>query len=198
MARTEKKEDLRVRKTNKMLGEAITELLQTKSIDKISVVELCDAAQIHRATFYKHYKDKNAFIEHVISLQLARLYEEAKRNISEEGPLGYVRAITGITLDFVDRNRNFILSNTQSAEAAQLLIMISDILAGDLKYLMKKGSGAGADEGKLDVVSHYLSGGFIDVISWWLRSDSAMTREDLIGYIEKLLIPDNSFVRYYI
>lgn len=196
MAKTERKEDLRVRKTNKMLNEAITELLQTKSIDKISVVELCDAAQIHRATFYKHYKDKDAFIEHIISMQIDKLYAEAKRQSESEELSAYIHTIAELTLDFTEKNKNYIISNSQSAEGAQLLIMLSDVISRELKNQLQKYMAGCHDDNILEVISHYLAGGFIDIISWWLRSDSDMTRDELIDCIEKLILSDKSFDGY--
>jgi AcrR family transcriptional regulator len=57
-----KKEDLRVKKTKKGLYEALMALLSEKTFDAITVRELCDTANIRRATFYKHYDDKFAFL----------------------------------------------------------------------------------------------------------------------------------------
>ena len=54
----EKKEDLRIKRTKNLLVKALFELLAEKSIDKISVLDICDRAAVHRTTFYKHYEDK--------------------------------------------------------------------------------------------------------------------------------------------
>ena len=56
------KEDLRVRRTKKALFVAFLQLLNEKQFDEITVNELCDVAGIRRATFYKHYSDKFAFL----------------------------------------------------------------------------------------------------------------------------------------
>ena len=54
---TKNNDDRRVRKTKKALQNAFAELLLTKEIQNISIRELTDYADIHRATFYMHYKD---------------------------------------------------------------------------------------------------------------------------------------------
>ncbi len=48
-------ENQRVRLSKMMLKNALLRLLKTKHIDKISIYELCDEAQINRTTFYKYY-----------------------------------------------------------------------------------------------------------------------------------------------
>ncbi len=48
-------ENQRVRISKKMLKSALLKLLKEKSIDKITVYELCSTAEINRTTFYKYY-----------------------------------------------------------------------------------------------------------------------------------------------
>lgn len=57
-----KKEDLRVRRTKKALFTAFVELVRKKTIDELTVNELCEIADVRRATFYKHYTDKYDFL----------------------------------------------------------------------------------------------------------------------------------------
>ena len=49
------KENQRIALTKKLLQEGLLRLLETKSLDKISVTELCRESGINRATFYNHY-----------------------------------------------------------------------------------------------------------------------------------------------
>lgn len=47
--------DRRVRYTKMVLRESILDLLKDKTINQISITELCKIADINRNTFYKHY-----------------------------------------------------------------------------------------------------------------------------------------------
>lgn len=55
--------DLRVERTLNALKEALTELLQEKSFDKLTVNDICEKANIRRTTFYLHYADKYDFMK---------------------------------------------------------------------------------------------------------------------------------------
>ena len=57
MAEELKKEDRRVRRTKKLLTQALTALLQKKQVNEITVKELTDLADMNRGTFYMYYKD---------------------------------------------------------------------------------------------------------------------------------------------
>lgn len=56
-------DDRRVRKTKKALREGLAELMLEKELRSITVRELCDKVDIHRATFYAHYTDIYALYE---------------------------------------------------------------------------------------------------------------------------------------
>ena len=49
--------DARVRYTKMIIKVNFIELLGKKPINKITVKEICDLAEINRATFYKYYMD---------------------------------------------------------------------------------------------------------------------------------------------
>lgn len=49
--------DARVRYTRMVIENSFVQLLKEKPLSRITVTELCQRAQINRATFYKHYLD---------------------------------------------------------------------------------------------------------------------------------------------
>lgn len=51
-------EDLRVRRTEKALRNALMTLIYRKGYDDISIQDIVDEAETSRVTFYRHYKDK--------------------------------------------------------------------------------------------------------------------------------------------
>lgn len=54
-----KNKDTRVQYTKDVLKKALLKILKIKSIDKVTVKELCDEAGINRGTFYLHYSTPN-------------------------------------------------------------------------------------------------------------------------------------------
>ena len=54
----EKKTDLRIIKTKKVIYEALIDLMKEKTFEEIKVSDICNKALINRSTFYAHYEDK--------------------------------------------------------------------------------------------------------------------------------------------
>src|SRR5512147_2166040 len=52
------KMDRRIQRTRQSLRAALFELMKKKSYDTISIEEITERANVGRATFYLHYKDK--------------------------------------------------------------------------------------------------------------------------------------------
>lgn len=77
------KDDRRVKYTKMVLKESFINLLEKKDISQITVKEICEDADINRATFYSHYTDvydllkkiENELLENV-NVYLSQLYHK--------------------------------------------------------------------------------------------------------------------------
>lgn len=56
-------DDLRVVKSKQKIQTAIEDLLDSQEFDKITISEICLAANITRATFYHHYSSKDEVVD---------------------------------------------------------------------------------------------------------------------------------------
>lgn len=75
--------DPRVKRTRKLLQDALRSLLSEKRFSVITVQDVTDRATVNRATFYAHYLDKEDLAVHVlkddlISAVVKRLPEKAR------------------------------------------------------------------------------------------------------------------------
>jgi len=73
---SEEKVDRRVRKTKKLLMQSLTKLLAEKKVNKITVTELTDLADLNRSTFYLYYKDIFDMLDQ-IEYELVRDFNKA-------------------------------------------------------------------------------------------------------------------------
>jgi len=66
MLPTAQKLDPRVQRTRQLIVSAFATLLAEKNFESISVQDVTRLAQINRATFYAHFQDKYALLDHAI------------------------------------------------------------------------------------------------------------------------------------
>ena len=60
----------RVKLTKYLIREALLELLKTRNINKISILELCKVAGVNRSTFYNHYGSQYDVLNEVINIYI--------------------------------------------------------------------------------------------------------------------------------
>jgi AcrR family transcriptional regulator len=84
--------DLRVRRTHKLLQEAMIELITEKGFDAITVGDIAERAMINRATFYRHYQDKYDLVMKIFEETVGQLVTSTKpshgyvRHLDPENP----------------------------------------------------------------------------------------------------------------
>ena len=92
--------------TEQQIRRIFLELLEKKSLSKISVTEICRMADLDRSTFYLHFCDVYELTHHVEEVQLAdirdQIRELAERNLPGEDVM---RAI----LEYLETNRSTFL-----------------------------------------------------------------------------------------
>lgn len=97
------KENQRTRLSKIILKNALMELLKEKgSVNKISVRELCDRAQLNRSTFYAHYSNPEDLLNEIEN-DLLNSTKEHLEKIGSENDLGAHKYILSF-LQFIKEN----------------------------------------------------------------------------------------------
>jgi len=68
--------DLRVRRTHKLLREALLALIEERSFDALTVGEIANRAMVSRAAFYRYYQDKYALVEQIFEDSIGTLVHD--------------------------------------------------------------------------------------------------------------------------
>jgi len=71
--------DRRVKRTKKLLKDALAELLMQKNINDITIKEIVELADVNRGTFYLHYRDIYDMLTQIETEMLLELEEIADR-----------------------------------------------------------------------------------------------------------------------
>lgn len=189
---SEKKEDLRIRRTHKLLCDAMFSLLENQSFDEISVVNICDKAMVHRATFYKHFKDKYEFMEYVTKEKLHEFYKSSKSAADFSDKKNLYRALISNILTFIENNKTMLRLISKSSNSNffdSLQKIIYNELLDFLKVSQEKGE---TYKAPVDVYAKFLTGGLTALIRWWISTNTPYSKEDIAKHIECMLLISDS------
>jgi len=65
--------NVRVRRTQKLLREALIELIEERDFESLTVGEITERALVSRAAFYRNYQDKYALVEKIFEEAMSAL-----------------------------------------------------------------------------------------------------------------------------
>src|SRR5436190_16474467 len=83
---TQPASNLRVRRTQKLLREALIELIEERGFDALTVGELTSRAMVSRAAFYRNYQDKYDLVEQIFEEVMSTLQGAVANMDSEQHP----------------------------------------------------------------------------------------------------------------
>ena len=179
--------DLRTKRTYKLLQDSLFELLLKKPFDEIKVNDICDLAMIHRTTFYTHFSDKYELLEYTIS-------EVEKEIISNLKPYAYSSIEDFYTnmvmcvLNYIDTHRKFFRSILKKNENTGFLKIFNHTCISYMKEMLDKEEETGISHTvPTEIISEFYAGAVISTISWWLKTNSKLSKEELCTYIIRLI-----------
>lgn len=118
------KTDKRIEKTKRAIKNAFIELRAKKSLEKITVKELCELAYINKSTFYSHYEDiyalSNAFEYEMVSEIVSSIPKDLDYNFSNpeiftrEVTLAFIKHIPQIKIIFSGNGQTHLATHLES------------------------------------------------------------------------------------
>ena len=170
--------DARVRYTRMVIEDCFLALLQEKPVGRVTVTELCQMAQINRATFYKHYLDIPDLLEKTeekLLDQISRIYQNTQ-NIEQ------------VFLELMV----YLKNNVQRYMVLGSAHGDSSLMSKTFEMCMRESAFmTNANLPKLDVhhqnlLHHYLSYGIGGVLQNWIQNGLQQTPEDMTKLVFSL------------
>ena len=181
------KEDLRIVRTRKLLSTALFDLLESTPYEKISVMDICKKAMVHRATFYNHFEDKEHLLEYTIDSIKEELFTATIEKENYSSPKEMYMTLIASVLDFVTEHKDklsLILKQNSSEKANELMLTT---IKRSIQYLTSKNQYKAEYSVPINVLTDFLAGGITNLGLNWLQSSKPYTKEELLQYFNILL-----------
>ncbi len=181
----ERKDDRRSRRTRRLITTAMTELLMEKPYDAITVQAILDRADIGRATFYHHFRDKLDVVDAVV--------QEMFEGLHEADP---AMATAG--------NVPVLALFRHAGERFRSLRAMLDTPGAEVFWTESHASTCSAIESSLGtpaalrtrsavpapIQAQFIAGALLAVLKWWLRAGMPHPPQQMAAWFEILMPPD--------
>jgi AcrR family transcriptional regulator len=172
-------EDLRVKRTHKLLQEALIELTIQKGFSAIAVSDITKYAGVNRATFYRHYEDKfdllNQYVQRVYKLLEAS--PEDRPSASSEVNTRQTQLGLITIFEHIQANAKFyrvmLGKNGDPVFGEKIRQYIRDRIWRSLPPEQQK------NDDSVDLYLSYSSSASVGAVLWWLEHDMPYTAEQM-------------------
>lgn len=186
------KRDRRTLKTESAIKEAFISLLKEKRFETITVKELTDRADIHRATFYDHYED----IYNLYRVMVGDILDDIADIYAKKQPNTYYEFYSEI-IDYISQRLELarhVFINSRVDHNTTMLYEITSYLVDMTKRLWMNEYGIEEINLKLEYQAYYRVYGIIALVGHWISSDYSMPAEDLKKLIADMDKNTDSFI----
>lgn len=181
------KKDLRVIKTQKVLYNALENLLKVKAFEDIKVSDICSEALINRSTFYDHYNDKYELLVDFINTMKLELEDILSNNKNILNTKAYYLEVIKLLLNHIDSQKELYYSILVHNRNSILMDIFMDVVIKDVEKRVKS-----EVQNKIpsEIITKFYIGAVVNIGMEWLKNNSKYSKEEMFSYIQAL-IPDN-------
>lgn len=175
----EKRVNRRVRYTKMVLRETLIELLKTKPINRITVTDICQHADLNRGTFYNYYCDAYDLLSQLED----DLYNELQQTITRFAADGISDSLLVELLTTIEKNRDLchVLFNVNS-DQTYLNRLLELTRSYTFKYFCEN-SAKNLTESQMDLLYTFFSNGAVGVIKRWIKGELDVSIEYIANTI---------------
>ncbi|MFA5323509.1 MAG: TetR-like C-terminal domain-containing protein [Smithella sp.] len=172
-------------RSRKLIKQAYVDLTREKDIDKITVMDIVNKADINRGTFYAHYKNVNAVSDQIGKEIITALFEyldEFKSTRMIENPLPF---LTNVAC-FLEKDLEFYRILINSQLSVSFMKRLKDLFVEKIMSDEEKMSGIKKKDQFMICVDLYASG-FVGLYQDWFNHKIKMSLDDLTCHFSEII-----------
>lgn len=173
--------DNRVRYTKAVLQQALLNILKNKSIDKVTIKELCEEAQVNRGTFYLHYSTPNDLLMEIEQQFVTESMTMFKPYFHNGYEIDYMAELFSGILRNPDVCRIIMGKNGNPRFLDRMKELVHPVIVDGWckefpRYQRKD----------LDYVFDFIFAGSMELILGWIDDDKCLSTQELANRLDRL------------
>lgn len=162
-------------------------LIMEQGYDEINIQAVTDKANLGRATFYLHYKEKDDLLGDVIQQLIEQFIEQSPQLITSQWRLDDIKSIQKL-FEFAEANyelyRIMIFSKGSITASRQL----HQIIATNMENALENEIESTGMESLLPVhfMANYFAGALLATIFWWLDNELPYNAEEMASMYQEI------------
>ncbi len=171
-----KKPDLRVKKTKRLIHNAVATLMKEKEISSITVKEVAEVADINRKTFYNYYANVGQVVSEIED-EVVEALDSTMRDIDLQMVLHNPSGVFQKLIEVMSRNPEISSCLMEMNSNVSLVTKVADEIkarAGE-HYIGQ----VSISRERLDLILEYEFNGMFSAFRKWFNSDRSLSLEEV-------------------
>jgi AcrR family transcriptional regulator len=181
-------QDRRVRRTRRILNEALIALIVEKGYSKITVQDILDRADVGRSTFYAHFRDREALLVACFDNVRDELRQEIDAMTPDASPPDPARPAAAI-FAHAQRRRPVYRALCGKQGGAIVIGHLHGLVRGLLQEHLQPHLAAAGSDLPVEVVAEFYASATIGLLSWWVDRDFPYEPSHLTQMYRRLATP---------
>jgi AcrR family transcriptional regulator len=177
-------EDLRVRRTRKLLQQALIEGTVEKGFASLTVRDITERAMVNRSTFYRHYLDKYDLLEQHIN-EIYEVLEKAGGMIEKDRHEGLIELLKQIQ-QFPDFYRVVLGAQADAFLSQRFRQQTQQRILACFQQTFPE-SASYPDIPPLDLKVTTIASAGCGALAWWLDQEQPSTPEQFAYWLQQLI-----------
>ncbi len=181
--------DPRVKRTRRLLRDALVRLILEKDYASISIKEITARAEVAYITFYRHYESRDQLLMEVLDEGLAELRVHIDRLAKQSDEVALEtegRLIFEYIQQHADLFRILLKSQSVARIRSRVVRTIATTYQNSCAPLERVG-----DRTTVSLATHHIATSLLSLIEWWLEHDRHPSPTEM-GRVYKSLIIDST------
>jgi AcrR family transcriptional regulator len=182
MSMNEGRIDRRVRRTNRLLGEALIVLAHEKGYEAVTIKEITDRADVAYMTFFRHFRDKDDLLTRLvedITVEIEELARSEGRIFSHEAE--------GLLL-FEHASEHPALYRVLFSAASARRRVTERLAALIQQHMSHHVSRADESEIPIEIAAQHVAASLLALVEWWLTHDMPYPAEKMAHYYAQMIV----------
>lgn len=184
-------EDRRVRKSKRAIKQAFIELLTENNLDRITIQQISDLADVNRGTFYLNYEDKYTLLDEMENEQIEEIkgfVDIRKMDLSTKTSDRFIEdfanKVIKNVITHIEHNIEFYQVILNLERKSQIEEQLAEIVRSNIKHLIgDKDDIFGIPE---NYYLSYVVGSMMSMIKYWVSDENRVSVEELVNYVSTI------------
>ena len=172
------------RNTQRLIADALRRLMQDKELDKITVQEIADEANVNKKTFYYHFQDIYALIEWSCE-------EDARKALSSNTTYDTWQQGFLNVLNAVEDNKPFIINVYRHVSQEQIIQYLYRVVYDLLINVIEEcAHGMTVRDEDKKFIADFYKYAFVGLTLEWIKSDMKTPPKEIVSRLSELIDGD--------